>query len=344
MAFLLKWLMPLLLTILVYKKELHGQNGIVLGVEIDSLYRPVKYHMCEGNLTNYLAGKRFNVDAKDIIHIYRKEFPQQTRGIPPFNAVLNDLKQLDDYKEAELMAAKTAACSPIVYERNQNSVQGRFDVEEDVTGKGEFIQSVEPGMATVVPTGFNAKMLSPTHPNSGFDAFTKSVLKQIAASLGVSYAKMMKDYEAVNYSSLREGTLDEGAYWAEMQGFLIEAWKEIELKLFLESLAVHSAIDVDVEDLAKILDEHHWVCQKRGWFDPTKEIVSDKYAIELGLKSPIKILEEQGEDPQETLKSYALWKQMCSDYGLDFDKEDVEKQTLTSEETATDEDIANKAR
>ena len=292
-----------------------------------------------------MAGKRYEVDVKEIIHIYRKEFPQQTRGIPPFNAVLNDIKQLEDYKEAELMAAKAAACLAIFYERNQNAVQGRFDVEESETKKGEFLKDLAPGIASVVPTGYGVKTVSPTHPSSGFEQFTKAVLKQIASSLGVSYAKMIKDYEAVNYSSLREGTLDEAAYWAEMQGFLIESWKELELKLFLESVAIHSALDVDVKDLANVLDYHHWVCQKRGWFDPTKEVVSDKYAIELGLKSPIKILEEQGEDPQETLKSFALWKQLCDEYKLNFNAESsVQQQTLTMDETATDEDVANKAR
>ena len=150
-----------------------------------------------------MAGKRYEVDAKEIIHIYRKEFPQQTRGIPPFNAVLNDIKQLEDYKEAELMAAKAAACLAIFYERNQNAVQGRFDVEESETKKGEFLKDLAPGIASVVPTGYGVKTVSPTHPSSGFEQFTKAVLKQIASSLGVSYAKMIKDYEAVNYSSLR---------------------------------------------------------------------------------------------------------------------------------------------
>lgn len=247
------------------REGLPSQGAIINGVEIDAHGKPVWYYLAEGTTVSYGGGKIEKIPASEIIHIYHKEFPLQTRGIPPFNAVLNDLKNLEDYKVAELLAAKTSACMALFYERNNMAEQGDFlnDADED---KGTFLQELAPGQSSIVPTGYNVKSVAPTHPNNNFDDFNKSVLKQIASSLGVSYAKLVKDYAGVNYSSLREGALDEQAYFAEQQSFLIESWKEIELKLFLESIALHTDI-IKPSQVTEIMRNHSWSAVKRAYFD-----------------------------------------------------------------------------
>ena len=317
-------------------------NAIILGVEVDKYYKPVAYHYKPGNSTAYQIGLPERIDAKDIIHIFKKEFPQQVRGIPPFNATLDDIKQIQDYRVAELLAAKTAACLGIFYERNNQPVAGDFLNEGEEEDRGTFVQSLEPGMASIAPAGYNVKSVAPTHPNSGYGEFNKSVLRQIASSLGVSYNKLVKDYSDVNYSSLREGTLDEASFYAEMQAFLIENWKEIEFKLFLESITINTNA-VKASQVAELLKYHTWISQRRAYFDKAKDILAEKYAIELGLKSPLMLLEEEGLDPDEVLKSYALWKTMCEQYGLTFTTEKKE-QPIEPSENQDDEELANKAR
>ena len=294
-----------------------GINAIVLGVEVDKYYKPVAYYYRPGNSTSYQVGVSERIPADQMIHLFKKEFPQQVRGLPPLNAVLDDIKQIQDYRIAELMAAKSAACLGIFYERNGQTVAGDFISEGEEDDKGEFVQSLTPGMASVAPTGYNVKSLTPAHPNSGYGDFNVSILKQVAAALGISYNKMCKDYERTNYSSLRESTMDEAAYFAEQQMFIIENWKEREFKLFIESLAIDSDI-IKATQVKDILKYHTWITQKRAYYDKSKDIISDKYSIEMGLKSPIMLLEEQGLDPDEVLKSFALWKTLCEQYGLDF--------------------------
>jgi capsid protein len=188
-------------------------------------------------------------------------------------------------------------------------------------------------MASVAPTGYNVKSIAPTHPNNGFDDFNKAVLKQIATSLGVSYSKLLKDYSGVNYSSLREGALDEQAYFQEQQAFIIESWKEIELKLFLESIALHTDI-IKPSQVAEVLHSHTWTTVKRPYFDKAKDLLAEERSIALGLKSPTEIIYENGGDPDEVLKGYALWQKLCSKYDLNF------KTNIDAElpETAPDDD------
>lgn len=128
-------------------------------------------------------------------------------------------------------------------------------------------------MATVVPKGFTVKNLVPTHPNNGFGEFNRSVLQQIASSLGVSYNKLVKDYSSVNYSSLREGSLDEQAYFAEQQQFLIDMWKEVELKLFLESLALNTDL-IKPSRIDEVMKYHTWTMPIRAYYDKRKRYLS----------------------------------------------------------------------
>lgn len=193
--------------------------------------------------------------------------------------------------------------------------QGDFLNEGD--DKGQFVQSLEPGMASVAPAGYNVKSVSPAHPNSNFDDFNKAVLKQIASSLGVSYSKLLKDYAGVNYSSLREGALDEADYFQEQQQFIIDSWKEVELKLFLESLALHTDI-IKPSQVEEIMRNHTWSLKKRAYFDKGRDLLAEERSIASGLKSPVEVIYENGGDPDEVLKNYVLWQKLCQKYGLNF--------------------------
>ena len=108
------------------RKDFSNGTAIINGVEIDQSYRPVKYYVRQGNLFCYQAGKEEVVPASEMIHIYKREYPRQPRGIPPFNAVLQDIKNLDDYRMAEILAAKASSCIGGIYERNNLAVQGDF--------------------------------------------------------------------------------------------------------------------------------------------------------------------------------------------------------------------------
>lgn len=116
-----------------YTKRGDFSNGRakVLGIEIDERYRPVKYYIRQGTVDVYQAGREEEVSASEIIHIYKKEFPQQVRGIPPFNACILPLKNIDDYTEAEILAAKAGSCIATYYEPTGQGVKGDFiDAQE----------------------------------------------------------------------------------------------------------------------------------------------------------------------------------------------------------------------
>lgn len=164
--------------------ESSTQNAIIAGVQVDSFYRPIKYYYQPGNKYNYQVGEVEEIPAKDIIHIYKKDYVGQTRGVPVFASSLGSLKQLDDYAIAELFAAKVGACLNLFYERNGQSELGDvLDGDITETDQGEFISELSPGQASIVPAGYTVKSVSSSHPNSGFSAFTKAMIRKVAARI-----------------------------------------------------------------------------------------------------------------------------------------------------------------
>ena len=204
--------------------------------------------------------------------MFKSEFVGQTRGFSPLNAVIEDLKCLDDYSVAELMAAKIGAVMALVYERNGQAQAGDFldnadGIDDD---PGSFAQELSPGMTTICPTGYGLKSISSNHPHNGYSEFNKAILKRVASSLGCSYNRLLHDYESVNFSSLRDAAIDEKILFNDIQGWMIRNWKERQFRLFIENQAISG--DMPSSKLLEARRYHHFLAQKKPYFDPGKEV------------------------------------------------------------------------
>lgn len=318
-----------------------GQNPIILGVEVDRYGRPVNYYYKPGTSTTYLAGQEEVIPASDIIHLYKRDF-FTTRGIPPLNAVLKKVNQLDEYADAELEAAQTAA--GLTAFAQPTGAEPKGDLWSKKLGNGELVREITPGTIIKMPQGYDVKLPNPNHPVDSFGEFQKAVTRQIASALGVSYNKLCKDYESVSFSSLREGTIDESDFYGLLQQWLIRNWKEKEFSLFMKALAMKKGSKLKPSTTMKALKEHTWMPYRRPYFDPAKEVLTTERELKLGLKSPLMVMEQEGLDPEEVLKSWSLYESLCEKYGITFNVKGDEQVALAPEDdNFNDEAIQNDA-
>lgn len=296
--------------------ETEYQNAIIAGVEIDRNGQPIKYHYRRGNSENYQVGAIEEIPAAEIIHIYKKEFVGQVRGFSELCASIDSLKQLDDYAIAELFAAKIAACQNVFYERNGQTAGDWMEQTAD-DDPGKFIAELSPGEASIVPQGYTVKSVSPTHPNTNFGGFCKAIVRRIASAVGVSYNRLAHDYESVNYSSLREASIDEGKTYTTLQRFLVDNWKSIQYELFVKSYLANTNTRLKPSKFKEYLN-YQFICRRDGLFDAAKEIVSVERKLKLGLSNPIIELESMGMDVEEVLDGWKRWQEMLDKRGLQF--------------------------
>lgn len=281
-------------------------NGefIRCGIKLDRNWRPISYFVRDNVLdTTYRTGERVEYPAGEIIHLYRKYFPNQVRGITPLAATVEAVNQLESYKEAELVAARMHACNMGFYVKT--SAGGDWD-DSEIDKDGNWITSMSPGQIGFAPDGYDIKQLTNSHPQGNFGSFVKSICRGVFASLGISYNKGASDYESVNYSSLREAALEDRESWRDLQAFLIESWKDRQFDGFLRGMILAGTGDLQASLLGEY-SKHKFFGRSWDWVDPQKDIQAISSSIALGLTDHITEIEKRGGDVDEILDREALY-------------------------------------
>ena len=193
---------------------------IVQGVETDREGTVCAYWVCSRHPLSALddqdRGERWTrVEARgaatgrhNILHLIDRERAGQVRGVPILAPVLEALKQLGRYTEAEVQAALISACYTIFVESG---------LADDAPPFGEALppaqcvdredeSSIEMGTGAVVSLnpGEKVQFADPKHPSAGYDTFADAMLRQIGAALEIPPEEMVKQF-STSYSAARGG-------------------------------------------------------------------------------------------------------------------------------------------
>ena len=319
-----------------FRSPLGNENEVRLGVEVDQWGAPVAYWFWDrhpSDLVSIAARKRVRVPADEVIHLYVPDRANQTRGVTWLNSVMMDLKMLDGYVEAELVAARTGAAKMGFFQ---------WQKSEDFTPPegGEKLQmEASPGTLEMLPPGLEFKEWSPDHPSTAFPNFYKAIVRKIASGLGVSYNALANDLEGVNYSSMRSGLLIERDVWRSLQAF----WRDQFLfPIYLEWIGFAMLSGELVLDAR---DPSRWEAVKfvpRGWpwVDPLKDANAAVAEINNGLTSRGRVLAEKGEDFEEVLDELKDEQQQIEESGVILTGVGIGAGATAADKAATENDAA----
>jgi lambda family phage portal protein len=199
-------------------------HSIVQGVETDESGEIVAYWICNrhplANLST--AGKLewTRVEAygkesgrRNVLHVLNRERAGQVRGVPMLAPVLESLKQLGRYTQAEIDAALVSAMMTLFVTQKAASDVAPFgemlpkDQLLDSSDRGSF--ELAPGAIVDLRPGEEISAFDPKHPITSYDKFTASFVTQIGAALEIPGEVIYKQFNA-NYSASR-GALNE--FW-----------------------------------------------------------------------------------------------------------------------------------
>jgi lambda family phage portal protein len=298
-----------------YNVTLPNGHRIRMGVELDSFNRPVAYHLFTahpGDNSTMWMGKSYNrIPADKMIHAFLPERAMQTRGAPWMSPVIADLKMLNGYREAELVAARVGASKMGFF----TSPTGDGFTPDDTDNKVPIMEA-EPGTFHQLPDGVNFTQFDPTHPTTAFADFEKAILRGIASGLGVSYTSLANDLEGVSYSSIRQGALEDRDQWKIIQDFLIQHFVEPVYRAFLLSIMENSVINIPASRFDKFAEATVFRARGFQWVDPLKEMNAAVVGLQNGLLSMQDIANQQGRDVEEIFDQIQAEKEMAERYGL----------------------------
>lgn len=273
-------------------------NTVRMGVEVDALHRPVAYwirqrHPGELRSNGFETDFVERVPADQIIHICLIHRWPQTRGVPWLHATARRLNDMDGYGEAEIVAARGAASYMATIETPHEAGQ---EVQD---GSGDREEVIEPGIVKRLAPGEELNFVQPNRPNTAFDAFMRSMLREVAAGTGVSYESLSRDYSQSNFSSSRLALLDDRDLYRMLQLWFIRQFREELHKVWLQQAVLAGAIQtISREQYALNPQKFEDVMFKPrgwGWIDPAKEITAAKEAIKANLTSAEHVIAQNGD-------------------------------------------------
>jgi lambda family phage portal protein len=219
---------------LVQGSIMGGPYNQVQGVILGPNHEPAAYAILNAALV-WGVFKQDIVQARTadgrpaVIHLFTGE-PGAVRGITPLAPVLKVVRQIDQLADATLTAAllQTIFAATVESDAFTKDVMQAFrggneqDVDGAIPGDFDNLMSqrfewynrstrVDLGnfgkIAHMFP-GETLKFNSTNHPNQNYEAFFKSLLREISRCLCISYESVSNDYSHATYSSVRQASSD----------------------------------------------------------------------------------------------------------------------------------------
>ena len=255
------------------------------GVALNQVGNVVGYNIKNRNPNSELTGQPRLEDmhilaSRDILHIFQRERIGQHRGVPFLAPVIEQLKQLSRYTDAELMSAVVSGMYSIFFEHTPRE-DGTYGEEEYAVDAnfGESLEGITAdmmmGAIMDLPEGVKATSLSPGRPNQNFGQFIESLAHQIGGALGIPQELLYLHFTA-SYSASRGALLEAWKLFKYWRGWFAESFCRPVYEAFLNEAVSLGRIEAPLyrkDDFhAKLYSWAEWVGPSQGQLDPTKEV------------------------------------------------------------------------
>ncbi len=316
----------------LYATESTTGNRIFNGVEVTDAGRVVAYHICSTYPNSQLrAAKKWQrvkafgdkTGTPNVLMIFEAERAEQYRGVPYLAPVIESLKQLTRYGEAEMMAAVINGFFTVFITSEGNTGEVGFTGvldDEDRVSDDDLNYELGPGMVNVLKPGEKIDIADSKRPSSNFDAFTTALAKYVGAALEIPVELLIKSFNS-SYSASRAA--------------LLEAWKAFRMKrkwlaadfcqpiydIFLTEAIANGRIKAPGFFLDPAIKKAYcraqWNGPAPGMLDPVKEATAAEKRIAIGVSTRQReSIEMTGTDFDANVAQLARENQLMKEAGL----------------------------
>ena len=277
------------------------------GVRRDDDGEPVEYYVLDQHPGEVRVGasrsgrwfKAFGPDGRRRVnHLFFHKRPGQVRGEPFLAPVIEALKQLDRYSEAELMAAVVNSCFAIT--TSTESGDG-LDLPAPIAGKQTPEQTeislTQSGTIVDLAPDEKVESFTPGRPSAAFDPFFRSIVSQMAVALDTTEETLMRSFKA-SYSASR-GAIEVAYRFA--QGY--ETWLISKFCQPVYESVISEAVAQGILNAPGFFADPFrraawlgamWTGPARLSLNPKAEAEADKVDLELGVVDKYRIAAKRG--------------------------------------------------
>ena len=283
---------------MLFRSDTVDKSTLAAGVEMDANGAPLGYHILRqhpGNLQvkarNWDRYEAFGARTgrRNVLHLFARQRPGQSRGEPYLAPVIETLKQLDRYTEAEIMAAVVSGLFTVfVHAEGPGLDLANQQAMGAETGASESDKDVKMAAGAILDLGPNEKVdfANPQRPNTAFDEFVMSILRQVGMRLGLPYEVLVMHFTA-SYSAARAALLQAWKFFFVRRAWLAAKFCQPVYETFLAEAIAKGRIVAPgffTDPLIRMAYcAAEWQGDGPGSIDPAKEVAAVKERLAINL-------------------------------------------------------------
>lgn len=286
-----------------YGRNNENGNEIYSGIEINKGGKVVAYWICNQypnaqNVGEYKAPewKRIEVygaqtGLPNILHMFDAERPEQRRGVPILAPVIETLKQLSRYTDAELMAAVISGMYTVFIKTDAPTDMPFGEAmpdEYEPVEHNENEYELGNGAINVLGTNESIQIADPKRPSTSFNGFVNALCKQIGSALEIPQELLLKEFNS-SYSASRAALLEAWKMFRMRRENLARSFCQPVYEMFLTEAVASGRIKAKgfFSDpiIRKAWCGADWNGPAPGMVDPVKEVNAAKIRVECGFST-----------------------------------------------------------
>ena len=291
-------------------------NRVVNGIEVDN----------EGVLTachvsNRLWNEPDATDAKlewrrvefygretgcrNVLQITRDQRADQFRGVPLLAPVIESLKQVERYSDAELTSSIIKSFFSVFFvQPASNMTLNEINGEPEELDVKDF--KLGSGTISALPKGVDVKAINRQDSQNVFDSFVTHFIKQIGAAVNLPFEILLKNFQS-SYSASRAALLQASSEFERRKAaFIRDFCQPIYEQFLLEAVGTGRIKAAGFEEPLKrqAYSQSGWYTRTSRILDPQRETQAMILRLQNGLSTyEREILESTGEDFNEVAET-----------------------------------------
>jgi len=321
------------------------------GIEVDDLGRPLFYYFLKRHPGSAYMGSTLGenscnkIPAARVIHVFRKERPGQTRGVPWLTPSLPLFAQLRRYTLAMIRAAETAANISGVVQTNSPDVMVADVADLDAI-------EMEANSFLTMPAGWGAEQFKAENPTATYKEFREQIIGETGRPLNMPLNVTAANSAGYNFAS---GRMDRLSF--EKEKAVVRDWiGGIVIDRILGGfIAEYSNLPASRLYFPIVQYSHAWAWPGAEHVDEAKSATAKKTRLETGDTTYADECAAAGKDWKKVFIQRAKENELAEELGLplphsspspvkteneDDEKDDEEKDDEEKDDEEKDEKVA----
>jgi len=227
---------------------------------------------------------------RNVLHLMESERVDQTRGVPYLAPVMESLRHLGKYTEAELRAAVVSGMFTafVTSDIPQAGLGEGMPEDEQIDAENDYTYELGPGAIVTLAPGEKISTANPGRPNAAFEGFVRASAQGIGASLEQPYDLVMKVF-GDSYSASRAAMLEAWKVFRNRRRWFAGRFcQPVYEEWMTEAVAkgrIHAPGFFGDPIIRAAYCKAEWHGPSQGQIDPLKEVAAAIKRIDAGIST-----------------------------------------------------------